>query len=84
MWGLYLKNLGGDRVLVIIKKNSDEINDEKLAVHMYTTMYKNDLSQKLIPIFIFCKKELVVHKLSFQIKSSVNFCQKILEPPLYP
>ena len=34
------------------------------------------MSQKLIGIFILCKKELVVNTLSFQIKAIYNFFQK--------
>ena len=42
------------------------------------------ISHKLIGIFIFCKKEPVVHILRFQIKDIYNFCQKrkLLEPPI--
>ena len=50
---------------------------KKIAAHMFLhkTFIKMTISQKLIESFIFSKKELIVHTLSFRIKFIVNFCK---------
>ena len=64
---------------------SNKIGNEKFEVHTFVNDFftKMTISLKWIDIFIFCKKELIVHTLSIQIKAIYNFCQKkFLDPPI--
>ena len=54
-------------------------------ISLYTKLFtKIPTSQKLIDIFIFCKKEQIVHTLTFQMKATYNFSEKIfLDLPIH-
>ena len=66
------KNLGEDRFLWILNfpRNLTSI---RLYMKLFT---KLTLSQTLIEFFIFCKKQLIVYALNFQIKTIVNLFKK--------
>ena len=55
------------------------------SIRLYTKLStKMTIFQNLIETFILCKKQLIVHTLSIEIKAIVNFYQKNLGtfPPI--